>query len=416
MNGSTRLVWLLSLVSLVGYALRTNITVAQEYMAPELGLSMRDLGVISAWGFQLSYAIFQIPGGFLGDRYGARLVLFLAILGWSLASLASGLVPASAGFAFATLFAARVLLGAAQAATYPVAAMAAAQFVPAERRVGASAMYLASALLGSALAPLTLAPVMVWAGWRSVFLVSAAVGAIAAFAWLAFAPRRVEVSGTLRYVPLHAQVKEIAVLLKQRNLLLLSLSYLLHSATYFVFVFWFFRYLVEGRGFGVLASGVWGSTPYFMAFIIAPLVGHATDRLARRVGPAVARRRAAMACLITGATLVVIGANLPTAWMAVLTLGLSVGLIASAEAPYWTTTTAEGSHNPGTAGGLLNLMGNLGGVLSIWLVPIMKDAWGWGPMLGFWAAVAVAAASLWMTLSVKRAFGMGGRQNAVGTG
>ncbi|MEO7963484.1 MAG: MFS transporter, partial [Gemmatimonadaceae bacterium] len=67
-----RVVWLLALVSLVGYALRSNIAIAQEFMAPELGLSMAQMGVISAWGFQLAYAVFQIPGGFLGDRYGAR--------------------------------------------------------------------------------------------------------------------------------------------------------------------------------------------------------------------------------------------------------------------------------------------------------------------------------------------------------
>ena len=74
---SRRLVWLLAAVTLVGYALRTNITIAQEYMAPDLGLTMADMGIISAWGFQFVYAIFQLPGGFLGDRFGARLILGL---------------------------------------------------------------------------------------------------------------------------------------------------------------------------------------------------------------------------------------------------------------------------------------------------------------------------------------------------
>ena len=400
MKPSTRLVWLLSLVSLVGYALRSNITIAQEYMAPELGLSMADMGVISAWGFQLSYAVFQIPAGFLGDRYGARLILFLSVLGWGVASLLSGVVTASAGFAFATLFLARVLLGAAQAATYPVAAMAAAQHIPVEQRIGASSIYLAAAMLGSALAPLTLAPLMVWAGWRAVFLVSAGVGLVTAIAWYMLAPRRAEVSGTTRYVPMGQQLREALLLLKQRPLLLLSVSYMLYSATYFVFVFWFFRYLIDGRGFSVLASGMWGSTPYLITFVMAPAVGFLADRMALTTGPAIARRRVAVGCLTVGAALVVVGANLPTAPLAVLTLGLSCGFIASSEATYWTTATALGSHSPGSAGGVLNLMGNLGGVLSIWLVPLMKDAWGWGPMLGFWAALALVAAGLWLAVDV----------------
>jgi cyanate permease len=45
---------------------------------------------------------------------------------------------------------------------------------------------------------------------------------------------------------------------------------------------------------------------------------------------------------------------------------------------------------------VLNLMGNLGGVVSIWLVPLMKDAWGWTAMLAFWAGVALVAAALWL--------------------
>ncbi|MDX2058079.1 MAG: hypothetical protein SFV24_09785, partial [Gemmatimonadales bacterium] len=57
------LVALLALLSLVGYALRSNITIAQEYMAPDLGLTMADMGSISAWGFQLAYALFQLPTG-----------------------------------------------------------------------------------------------------------------------------------------------------------------------------------------------------------------------------------------------------------------------------------------------------------------------------------------------------------------
>src|SRR5262249_28187217 len=94
-NRPVLLVFLLSLVSLTGYALRTNIPAAQEYMMPELGLTPPDMGTISALGFQLAYALFQTPVGFLGDRFGTRRVLAVAILGWGVTTLATGLVPAS---------------------------------------------------------------------------------------------------------------------------------------------------------------------------------------------------------------------------------------------------------------------------------------------------------------------------------
>ena len=395
---STLLITLLALVSLVGYTLRSNITIAQEYMAPELGLTMNDMGTITASGFQLAYALFQIPAGFLGDRFGARLVLGLAITGWAIASLASGLVPAVAGSAFLTLFSARVLLGMSQAATYPVGSMAVAQSIPVERRTTANAIYIAAAMLGSALAPLTLAPLMVQAGWRAVFIASGVIGLSTALIWFLFAP--VAPARRAATESFAAQLRGTVALLKNRDLMLLSTSYFLHSAVLFVFIFWFFRYLTEGRGFSVLASGVWGSVPYFVAFALGPLGGLITDRLSRRFAPGVARRRVAMTCILLSAALVAIGANLPSPYLAIAALGLSVGMINAAEGPFWTTATSLGRHNPGAAGGVLNLMGNLGGVVSIWAVPRMKDAWGWTTMLGFWAVIGVMAALVWLLVRV----------------
>ena len=65
------------------------------------------------------------------------------------------------------------------------------------------------------------------------------------------------------------------------------------------------------------------------------------------------------------------------------------------------TVTALGGRNPGAAGGVLNFMGNVGGILSIWAVPRMKDVWGWTTMLGIWAVVAVVAALLWLLVRPK---------------
>ena len=396
-----RLVAILSLVSLVGYALRSNIGIAQEQMAPELGLSMRDMGVVTGIGFQLAYALFQIPAGFLGDRYGARLILGLAIVGWTIASFASGLVPVGAGVAFLTLISSRILLGVSQAATYPIGAMAISQTLPPERRTTANSIYIGAALFGSALAPYTLAPLMVSHGWRTVFLASGGVGLVAAVLWFAFAPAPVQSKGG--QLPIMVQMKAALALLKDRDLGLLSLAYLLHSAVFFVFIFWFFRYLTDGRGFTILASGRWGSLPYFMAALLAPLGGYAADRLGRGLSRSIVRRRVAITCLITAAALMTIGANLPSPYLAIVALGLSVAFINAAEGSFWTTATGLGAANPGAAGGVLNLMGNLGGVISIWAVPRMKDAWGWTALLGIWAAVAVVAALLWLTVRVTRA-------------
>jgi ACS family glucarate transporter-like MFS transporter len=398
-NRPALLVALLALLSLVGYALRSNITIAQEFMAPELGLSMADMGVVTGLGFQLAYAVFQIPAGFLGDRFGARLVLGLAVVGWALTSFASGLVGAGTA-AIATLFLSRLLLGVAQAPTYPVGSMAIREGVPLTRQTTANSIFISSSLLGSALAPLTLAPLMAYAGWRSVFIASGIVGLIAAVTWLILAPvpRRSAASS----VPVRQQMAAAVRLLRDRDLLVLSLSYLLHSAVFFVFIFWFFRYLTDGRGFDLLSSGLWGSVPPFTAFLLAPLGGLIADRMSRRFNSGIARRRVAVTSLILAGTSVMIGANLDNPYLAIGALSLSVAFINSAEGPFWATATHLGSANPGAAGGLLNFAGNAGGIISILGVPLMREPLGWTGLLGVWAAVSVVAALLWLLIRVDR--------------
>ena len=394
---------LLGLVSLTGYALRGNISVAQEYMAPALGLTMNDMGTITAWGFQLAYALFQIPSGFLGDRYGARLTLGVAILVWVVASLGSALV--AGGAAFAALFGVRFLLGVGQAATYPVGSMAIAHGIPAGRRATANAVFISMSLLGTAIVPLVLAPLMVRFGWQSVFIASAGLGVVTATLWFLFAPdtRPVAHAGASAREPLKQQVRDSLALLRDPNIALLSLGYMLHSAVFFVFIFWFFRYLTVGRGFSVLASGWWGSLPALTAFALAPLGGLMADRVRRGPSGARGQMRVAVGCILSAAVLVVTGANLPGPVLAIAALSLSVACINAAEGPVWATVTALGGRNPGAAGGVLNFMGNVGGILSIWAVPRMKDLWGWTTMLGIWAVVAVVAALLWLLVRPDRA-------------
>lgn len=396
MQNNWRVVSLLCLVTGVAYLVRTDVAVAQERMAPALGLTMADMGAITAWAFQLSYALLQVPAGIVGERFGARITLALALTGCSIASIVTAMMP-DAG-ATGTLIATRILLGVSQAAVFPVAAMAVAQHVASERRVGATALFIASSSLGAAIAPLLMAPVMEHAGWRAVFLLSGVIGIIAALTWFVLMPRQsvaIPAAPIRRLGPLLAGAR---TLLQHASLRWLTVAYLLHSAVYFVFVFWFFRYLTEGRGFTVLTSGVWASLPNIAGVVCAPLIGGAADRLGQRIGSPAARRRTAMGCLLGATGFALTGAIVPGAILAILALSLSSACLNGAESPFFTTATTLGAGNPGAAAGLLNLMGNLGGVLSIWLVPRMAAAWGWNGTLACWAVVAFVAALLWLNV------------------
>jgi sugar phosphate permease len=398
MQNNWRVVALLCLASLVAYLVRADVAVAQERMAPALHLTMADMSAITAWGFQLTYALLQVPAGLFGERHGARTTLALSLLGCSIASFATGFMPESGSSV--TLVATRILLGISQAAVFPVAAMAVSQYVATEHRMRANAFYISSSALGAAVAPLLMAPVMEQYGWRAVFVLSGVLGAAASVCCLALMPRQPARAIGAPAQSLALQWRDAKRLFGNPNLRRLSLAYLLHSAVYFVFVFWFFRYLTEGRGFTVLASGVWASLPSIAGFVCAPIIGALADQLGRRVGGSVARRRVAMACLLGSAAFALIGAAVPSAFLAIAALSFSSACLNGAESPFFTTSTTIGAANPGAAAGLLNLMGNLGGVLSIWLVPRMSAVWGWNGTLSFWAAVAFVAALLWLTVRV----------------
>ncbi len=335
-----------------------------------------------------------------GERFGARTALALALVGCSIASLVTGFAPEGGAAATGTLVGTRILLGVSQAAVFPVAAMAVAQFMPDETRMRATALYISSSSLGAAIAPLLMAPVMEQFGWRAVFLLSGSLAAIASVVWFTQMPRRSAGSSaaSASALSLEGLLRGTRLLARNPNLQRLTLAYLLHSAVYFVFVFWFFRYLTEGRGFTVLTSGVWASLPNIAGFVCAPIIGMFADRLGRKIGGSLARRRVAMACLLGATGFALAGAAVPGALLAIAALSLSSACLNGAESPFFTTATVIGAANPGASAGLLNLMGNLGGVLSIWLVPRMTTAWGWNGTITFWAAVAFVAAILWLTV------------------
>jgi ACS family glucarate transporter-like MFS transporter len=103
-----------------------------------------------------------------------------------------------------------------------------------------------------------------------------------------------------------------------------------------------------------------------------------------------------MGCLIIAAILITIGIRAPGPLLAIGALSLSAGIMTGVEGPFWATITTLMPGRAGAAGGVLNLFGNLGGVVSIWAVPQMTDRWGWETTLAIWAGVGVLAALLWL--------------------
>src|SRR3954465_7503506 len=166
---------LLCLMYGITYIDRVNVSTAAAVFRKDLNLSNTQVGLVFS-AFAYPYLIFQILGGWVGDRFGARRALTIAGVIWAAATLLMGVVGS-----LGSMLAARVLLGFGEGATFPVATRAMADWTPASRRGFAQGITHSAARLGNALTPPLVAALIVSVSWRGSFLVLG----IASFAWTA---------------------------------------------------------------------------------------------------------------------------------------------------------------------------------------------------------------------------------------
>ncbi|MBH0193097.1 MAG: MFS transporter, partial [Nitrospira sp.] len=179
---------LLFAISVVTYIDRVNISVTARQMMPALGLTDQQMGFIFS-AFVIGYALFQVPGGWLADRWGIRIVLTVALLWWSCFTALTAMAAASdlAGLLgiVGVLALTRFLLGVGEATALPAFNRAVTDWLPAHERGLGIGIAIGGIGIGSAITPPVTAWIMVNFGWQTAFFVSAALGiGLAAIWWL----------------------------------------------------------------------------------------------------------------------------------------------------------------------------------------------------------------------------------------
>ena len=382
----------------VSYLLRTNVAVAQQYMGRELSLSDIQIGYVFS-AFLVGYTIFQLPAGVLGDKFGPRAVLGASALICGAATLGTGLLPGlllkGTVVALASLLVVRFVLGLGQAATYPVAMRAVGDWFPSSRHAFINSLIFTGSTLGAAFAPPLVAYIMKAFGWRATFYWTGITPILLAAVWWqqTRGPRYNRVSAERT-----AGRARWWTLLSQKNVLILCVSYFLYCYAISIFVYWLFKYLVQVRHLSIVNSGWANSLPWIAATIVVPILGRWTDRISRLRGALNGRRVIATSCLTISAVLVFVGAGAQNIAVALAAITLSVSLLFSTEAPYWSTAIRLAKGDAGTAGGLMNLAGNLGGVVSTTLVPVLASLFGWFNALLSGSACALGATMFWFLI------------------
>lgn len=391
-------------MAFVSYLERSNIAVAAKFIKPELGLTDVQMGQVFS-SFVIGYSLFQIPAGRLGDRFGPRIVLALAAVSWGLMTLLTGLLPGlvvggAVGILW-TFIGLRFLLGAGEAATFPVGARAIANWMHPTQRGRANSYVIAGISLGSAVTPPLIAWLMVNLGWRASFYVAAAFAFVMGVIWWVVArdyPAEARVDAHEVERPTSRASVSWWDLFRNRNVLLISLSYFVCGYILYIFIFWLYTYLVDVRQFSILRGGVFSSLPWIAAAILTPIGGILSDRLARQWGERKGRRFVAMFGLALSGVWLLYGAVAADPYLAIAGLCLAVGFAEFTEGTFWAATTNVAGTNAGAATGILNTMGNLGGVASTALVPILVREFGWVVALGSGSALALLGALLWLLI------------------
>ena len=396
---------LLSMFSLVGYVLRMNISVASPFMMTELHLDKIQMGQVFS-AFMLGYALFQVPWGVSGDRLGPGRTLTWAAVVWTITTLMTGLLPGwivPVGTAsLVVLIVTRFALGMGQAAAFPLASRAIVNWMPSTRRAVSFSALIVGMAIGSAFTPPLVSWVMIRFGWRASFYLSALLALGLAVAWRRSAGVRADMGGDAGAAPAGPASPWYAPL-KDRNVAIMSLSYFFDSYILFVFVFWLYLYLVEQRGMSMLSSGIYTGLPFALAIVFAPIAGYISDTLAVRYGRTWGRRIVAVVALLNSAGFLVAGINVASPAMAVAGLSLAVAFLLCTETAYWSASMDLGGERAGTVGGIMNMAGNFGGVVSTSLMPVLIAHYGWPFAFRTSAALAVIAAVLWMFVRVESA-------------
>lgn len=392
-----RWVGLLAATAIASYLVRVNITVAAEPIMREFSITQAEIGrVFSAFG--IGYAACMIPAGALADRWGTRRVLLVAAIGWVVATVLMSRAGAGVFSIFGvlpSLIALRVLLGVFEAPTFTAAALGISRWVAPAQQGRGNGFVLAAVGIGSAAAPLLVTGLMTRYGWRTAMLVTAVPAMLVVVAWsLLREPsptrRAVRASGLGAFTPRDPGR------LRSRSFIALTVSYTLQGYVGYIFVTWFYLYLVQERKF-TLAQSQWvSSLPWILTLLSIPFGGWLSDRLASgRAGLVWGRRLVPMVALSGGGVLLAVGAATTNPWIAAITLAVSTASVLAVEGPFWATMLSLSGDDAGTAGGIMNMGSNVGGLISPALTPLLATMIGWERALELAGVLGVVAGLLW---------------------
>ncbi len=373
----------------ITYMDRVNISSAMPVIQQKLGLSIIEVGWIFSL-FRWGYALFQIPGGWLGDRIGPRRALSYVVCWWSLFTCFTSFAWSATSIGLC-----RFLFGVGEAGAFPIATRSLSRWTPPEERGFSQGLPHAASRLGAALTPPLVVFVMINFGWRIPFLLFGALGLFWAAIWhWYYRDKPSEHPGVnaaeLKIIQRSATPvsetsgKDAAASVPWRAILAnptvwtLSLMYFCYGYSIDIYTDWFPKYLYDSRGLNLIKMGILASFPFLAGSAGDLLGGWFSDRWAARTGNLKMARRVvailgfviAASCILPATFTSRTTTSVLFSCAAVFGLELTVGVS-------WAIPLDIGGDYAGSIASIMNTFGNLGSAISPVLLGYMVRLYGW---------------------------------------
>jgi sugar phosphate permease len=426
----------LAAMAFVLYLDRVCMGKAAPRIQEDLGISNTRMGLIHA-AFSISYALFEIPTGRWGDKYGSRGVLTRIVIWWSVFTALTG---AAGGF-FA-LLSVRFLFGAGEAGALPNSARVLREWFPESTRGWAQGIVSTSMLIGGAAAPKVSQMLIDSVGWRWSFGVFGALGlvwALVFYFWFRDDPfkhssvndaeREIILAGRpARSAPAHVTASPSEetspgefqahspipwrLVAKSTNIWLLGGAMITMAGIYEILVSWYPTYLEKARGATQDQSANLTSMALAAGALGSFCGGWLTDWLVRKTGD---RRWGRTAQSLFGGALAALGillslltssTTLASVFVALACLGVQLQVPA-----WWACATQVSGRHVGALFGLMNMMGSVGRVLTQIFLGSFSDIMGslgysgraqWDPGISVYVLVALTSMALWFRVDPRR--------------
>lgn len=408
--------WLLVL-SAIAFVDRTNISIAGVEISREFHLDNSQLGWIFS-AFLLGYAFFQVPGGIVSEKFGARRVLAFSVFWWGLFTVLTALIPAGIAGGLALLIISRFLLGAGEATMYPAANRFVERWFPLQERGKANGIIFGGVGLGSGLTPPLVTAIMLRFGWRASFWFTAALGLAAGLVWYLTArdtPEEhpaVAADELAHIVTNRGDLRQSGIspttgvpwstILGSREVLALSASYFAFGYIAWIFFSWFYIYLVQVRGLNLKATAIYSIFPFIAMTIGCLMGGVASDWIARRWSRRAGRSILPAIALAGTALLLVAGSRAHDTRAASAVLACGAGCLYLSQSCYWSASADFGGEHSGVVSGVMNFACQIGGAVTASLTPFLALHYGWNTSFVAATILALIGAIAWLLVDPDR--------------